>query len=167
MQFSTDTRTADESIRPPPRRLYTNAFKLNVVRETLRPGASVSIIARRHDLNSNMLFRWRREYHQGLLRDDPQPADASSAAQFVVDVGVVNKNGGVTLLPPPKPSAQAEAKSSADGKPKDKQSSQGNAGGRIEICLKNGVTVRVSTPFDDGDLQRVLSVASGLPGERR
>src|SRR5260370_11233805 len=166
MQFSTDTTTAGESIRPPPRRLYTNAFKLDVVRETLRPGASVSIFARRHDLNSNMLFRWRREYHQGLLRDDPQPAGASSAAQFV-DVGMVNKNGGVTLLPPPKPSAQAEAKSSPDAKAKDKQSAPGGPAGRIEICLKNGVTVRVSTPFDDGDLQRVLAVASGLPGERR
>jgi transposase len=166
MQLSTDTTTAEERIPRPPRRLYTNAFKMGVVRETLRRGASVSIIARRHDLNSNMLFRWRREYHQGLLQDDPQPADTSSTAQFV-DVGVVNKNGGVTLLPPPKPSAQAEAKSSPDAKGKDKQSAQAGAASRIEICLRNGVTVRVSTPFDDEDLQRVLAVASGLSGERR
>ena len=25
------------------------------------PGASVSIVARRHDVNSNQLFRWRRQ----------------------------------------------------------------------------------------------------------
>ncbi len=29
--------------------------------ETLAPGASVSIVARRHDVNANQLFKWRRE----------------------------------------------------------------------------------------------------------
>ena len=32
-----------------------------MVAETLAPGASVSIVARRHDVNSNQLFRWRRQ----------------------------------------------------------------------------------------------------------
>jgi transposase len=32
-----------------------------MVTETLAPGASVSIVARRHDVNSNQLFRWRRQ----------------------------------------------------------------------------------------------------------
>jgi transposase len=32
-----------------------------MVAETLEPGASVSIVARRHDVNSNQLFRWRRQ----------------------------------------------------------------------------------------------------------
>jgi transposase len=31
------------------------------VAETQAPGASVSIVARRHDVNSNQLFRWRRQ----------------------------------------------------------------------------------------------------------
>jgi len=31
------------------------------VAETLEPGASVSIVARRHDVNANQLFKWRRE----------------------------------------------------------------------------------------------------------
>ena len=29
--------------------------------ETQAPGASVSVVARRHDVNSNQLFRWRRQ----------------------------------------------------------------------------------------------------------
>ena len=29
--------------------------------ETLEPGASVSIVARRHDVNANQLFKWRHE----------------------------------------------------------------------------------------------------------
>jgi transposase-like protein len=33
---------------------------------TEAPGASVSIVARRHDVNSNQLFRWRRQMSQML-----------------------------------------------------------------------------------------------------
>ena len=32
-----------------------------MVAETQVPGASVSIVARRHDVNSNQLFKWRRQ----------------------------------------------------------------------------------------------------------
>jgi transposase len=32
-----------------------------MVAETQAPGASVSVVARRHDVNSNQLFRWRRQ----------------------------------------------------------------------------------------------------------
>ena len=37
------------------------ALKRQMVAETQAPGASVSIVARRHDVNSNQLFRWRRQ----------------------------------------------------------------------------------------------------------
>src|SRR5438876_1604273 len=43
------------------RRNWPEAFKSQVVAETLEPGSSVSIVARRHDLNTNQLFKWRRE----------------------------------------------------------------------------------------------------------
>ena len=49
----------------PKRRQWTEAFKRQVVAETLEPGASVSIVARRHDVNANQLFRWRRETAPG------------------------------------------------------------------------------------------------------
>jgi transposase len=42
------------------RRQYSEALKRQMVAETLAPGASVSVVARRHDVNSNQLFRWRR-----------------------------------------------------------------------------------------------------------
>lgn len=44
------------------RREYDDEFKRQVVEETLTSQDSVSIIARRYDINTNMLFRWRREY---------------------------------------------------------------------------------------------------------
>jgi len=43
------------------RRNWPEAFKRQVVDETLEPGSSVSIAARRHDLNTKELFKWRRE----------------------------------------------------------------------------------------------------------
>jgi transposase len=45
---------------PTKRRQYSEALKRRMV-ATLAPGASVSIVARRHDVNSNQLFRWRRQ----------------------------------------------------------------------------------------------------------
>jgi transposase len=52
------------------RRNWPEAFKRQVVAETLEPGSSVSIVARRHDLNTNQLFKWRRE----LLPKEPPTA---------------------------------------------------------------------------------------------
>ena len=45
----------------PKRRLWTEALKRQIVAETIERGASVSIVARRHDVNANQLFKWRRE----------------------------------------------------------------------------------------------------------
>jgi transposase len=41
--------------------------KRQMVQETLAPGASVAIIARRHGVNANQLFSWRRQYRRGVL----------------------------------------------------------------------------------------------------
>jgi transposase len=41
------------------------------VEESLRPGASVAIVARRHEVNANSVFGWRRQYEKGLLGNAP------------------------------------------------------------------------------------------------
>jgi transposase len=38
-----------------------------MVEETLLPGTSVSRVARRHDVNANQLFYWRKLYREGRL----------------------------------------------------------------------------------------------------
>ena len=53
-----DTKQRPSAAR---RRQYSEALKRQMVAETQVPGASVSIVARRHDVNSNQLFRWRRQ----------------------------------------------------------------------------------------------------------
>ena len=35
--------------------------------ETLQPGASVAVIARRHGVNANQVFYWRKLYREGRL----------------------------------------------------------------------------------------------------
>ena len=52
---------AKQQPSPTKRRQYSEALKRQMVAETQAPGASVSIVARRHDVNSNQLFRWRRQ----------------------------------------------------------------------------------------------------------
>ena len=43
------------------------ARKIAIVRETLTPGASVSAVARRHGVNPNQVFGWRKQYQEGGL----------------------------------------------------------------------------------------------------
>ena len=38
-----------------------------IVEETLQPGASVARVARRHDVNANQVFHWRKLYREGRL----------------------------------------------------------------------------------------------------
>jgi len=41
------------------RRQFSADFKRRIVAETYAAGTSVSVVARRHDINANLLFRWR------------------------------------------------------------------------------------------------------------
>ena len=62
----------------PRRRNWPEALKRRIVAETQEPGASVSVVARRHDVNANQLFQWRRE----LLPKEP----ADSALMVPVEI---------------------------------------------------------------------------------
>jgi transposase len=43
------------------RRVRSEDEKRRIIAETLEHGASVSVVARRHDVNANLLFTWRRK----------------------------------------------------------------------------------------------------------
>lgn len=51
------------------RRWRTASEKLAIVQLTLRPGASVAEVARAQGMNTNQLFKWRRAYERGELRE--------------------------------------------------------------------------------------------------
>lgn len=44
------------------RRIWSDDDKRRIVAETFAPGTSMSVVARRHDLNANQLFSWRRKF---------------------------------------------------------------------------------------------------------
>ena len=46
------------------RRHWSDEDKARIVAECDAPGSSVSLVARRHDLNTNMLFTWRRQLRE-------------------------------------------------------------------------------------------------------
>lgn len=59
------------------RRRWSPEQKLTMVRESLEPGQSVSLVARRNGINANQLFLWRKLYQDGSL-------SAVSAGEAVV-----------------------------------------------------------------------------------
>src|SRR5262249_12071404 len=81
-QVSTSSLADTKQAGATKRRQYSDALKRQMVAETLEPGASVSIVARRHDVNANQLFKWRRE----LL---PQEAPAEAERNAMVPVEIV------------------------------------------------------------------------------
>ena len=88
--MDTNLEAIRASARRGPYRHYLPEFKRAVVEETLRPGASVALIARQHGINANQVFHWRKLHREGLL------VDASSAMLPVTiepEVAVDRANG--------------------------------------------------------------------------
>jgi transposase len=115
------------------RRSYTLEQKQQLVAESYGPGASVSLVARRHDINANLLFTWRRQMRA------PTSTPGASLQDFVP----------IELLSAPSapvPSAPAEA----DGL------------SMIEIVLVGGVRVRVDARVSEAALKRVLSAVKAV-----
>jgi transposase len=121
-----------------PRKHHALEKKLQVVSETFAPGASVSIVARRHDLNTNLVFSWLRQFENGALVG-PDRRELKREMQKFVAVG---------LLPKPEvPGARQELP----------------AGGVIEIENGSGLKVRLSGSVDGTMLGLVLAEMRKLP----
>jgi transposase len=73
MDTSSEVTATDTRCRSvPPRRYRTIEEKRRIVEETMARGASVAVIARRHEVNANLVFGWRKLYQQGLLGTAPK-----------------------------------------------------------------------------------------------
>lgn len=66
------------------RRYRSKRERREVVEETLQPGASVAVIARRHGVNANQVFHWRKLYREGRL--DVEPAAAQLVPVRIAEV---------------------------------------------------------------------------------
>jgi transposase len=76
------------------RRVRPEDEKRRIVAETYERGASVSAVARRHDLNANLLFSWRR------VMGPVVPASADEPPRFVPAVISTEVEAASTPVPP-------------------------------------------------------------------
>ena len=124
-----------------PRRHYPLDFKLQVMKEIAAPGVSVAAVARRHGMNANVIFRWRKNYCAGTSGENTE-------ADFL-PVRVVRD---APALPAP---ACAEPPPERKAPPRKKA-------GRIEITLPGGFALRVDEGIDEAALRRVLCAVRDL-----
>jgi transposase len=66
-------------------RLWPEALKREIVAASFEPGASVSVVARRYDVNTNQLFAWRKLYRTG------DGAQAGSSGPMLLPVTVTEE----------------------------------------------------------------------------
>src|SRR6516165_1176236 len=66
---SVDALGQDGPINAPKKKQRRRTIKerRDIVEETLVPGASVARVARRHEVNANQVFYWRKLYREGQL----------------------------------------------------------------------------------------------------
>jgi transposase len=69
-------------------RRWPEALKRQIVAESYEPGTSVSVVARRHDVNANQVFGWRQLFGTG-------GGNKKAMAEFV-PLGIV----GLASVPP-------------------------------------------------------------------
>ena len=77
------------------RRFWSEEEKRRIVAQSYAPGVSVSVVARRYDVNSNLIFTWRR---------DPRYKPAAEDTPSFLPVEVVPD------APPPEPVGSSEGR---------------------------------------------------------
>lgn len=74
------------------RRYRTVEERRGIVEETLVDGVSVAVVARRHGVNANQLFHWRKLYQAGLL--EPSAPERHVNPSRLLPVTVVDDKSG-------------------------------------------------------------------------
>ena len=121
------------------RRSYSADEKLRIVQETLKPGASVSVVARRHDVNANMLFTWRRHHQVGLLVSVSRKPRKPKLLPVIVQPDEVERDARKSDLAPREVVAPT---------------------GRIEIEFPGGVRLRTDGMVDADALRAAIQLLS-------
>ena len=136
------------------RRDYRLWFKWHVVQESLQPGASVSILARKHNMNSNVIFRWRSEYHRGILKKPATGAPPQASSTFI-PVGVIGKDG---MLVQQSPASKAPPAQPSTASLPVVAKSMPSSGG-VEFELPSGLKLRFESGTGQETMRRALMVA--------
>ena len=128
------------------RRRWSAEDKLRLVAEMAEPGTRVRAVAARHGVCESLLFAWRRQVRDGLLRAPEMPVFMP-----VQVLGTSLASPGLSRPEPP-PAAAPPALPPAPVRPQ---------GGLIEIELGDGRQVRVGADVNQAALRRVLAALRG------
>lgn len=69
------------------RRFRTKAERRQIVEETMKPGVSVSQVARAHDVNANQVFHWRRQFREGWFEGQGKKSTGLLPVRITAAVG--------------------------------------------------------------------------------
>ena len=144
------------------RRSWSRDEKRRIVDETFRPGASVADVARRHGVNANLVFNWRKaSWATGGPSASTEPSTVApvrgdDAADFV-PIGMFaraeDEEPAVIARASPQPPASASSRGTAARCP-----AMAERVGVIEIELVDGTRLRVDGFVNQRALRRVLGV---------
>jgi transposase len=115
------------------RRRWPDGLKREVVAALSEPGASVSIVARRYDVNANQLFKWRRQF-------DALSGGATVEPMTLLPVTVAVSPGPPVLDAAPPFAAMPTARPTT--------APTNVMPGSIEIVLSGGVRVKIKGSVD-------------------
>ena len=153
------------------RRSWSDDEKRRIVAEAVLPGASVADIARRHGVNANLVFNWRKIARAALLAAAPNASavtlqeNASSLAaehcEFM-PIGVIGRaeDEEPALIARPSSTVVGDASSRRETLPRPGMDERP---GVIEIDLADGVRLRVDAFVNERALRRVLAVLKAMP----
>ena len=86
----------DETPKQIVRRRRSVEEKRRIVEETLEAGASVARVARRHAVNANQVFYWRKKYREGRLGK----VSSSNLLPVTISESPTNQSGQVRGVAP-------------------------------------------------------------------
>lgn len=129
------------------RRRWTAEQKYEIAAESLEPGASAIVVARKYGISTGQLYTWR----QLLLRN--AVGTAADTKPVFVRVDVAAEPRGLEAAAPAVP----EFRPPASPPVAPMAPSPAQPDGRIEITLSRGVSVRVDAKVDGAALRRVLA----------
>jgi hypothetical protein len=153
------------------RRSWPLEEKRRIVDEAFRPGMSVAEVARRHGLNSNQVFNWRKvcgtrpaaeisEAFSSVPQARPDTPPACATDEFL-SIGVIAEPKDEGAVPRLNPSTvlvgQAPQDRGADARP-----AMDERPGMVEIDLPCGTRLRVDAFVNERTLRRVLCVLRSL-----
>jgi transposase len=153
------------------RRSWSDDEKRRIVAEAVLPGASVADIARRHGVNANLVFNWRKTAGATLSAAAPngsavslQETASSPATEHCgfMRIGVIGRaeDEAPALVAGPLSRAVSDACSSRETLPRPGMDERP---GVIEIDLVDGVRLRVDAFVNERALRRVLAVLKAAP----